>query len=649
MKTKLTPILAIVLLFSACHKEPTDVNPKTIKPGQLCCEQTIFFGFGDPPDTLKIRNTISADGKIFYKWQRRFENEIDWTNISNANDSLYQPQLHELYFNPDSITSSSYFRVSLTNEHGGDTVSNIVKITVSTIPFVTATLCCDQDLPFGTNPDAISVTITSGEESDYVYCFQKLENSSGWQSVQESSSKSFTPSFASGLEIYRAIVRDVYNHESSTNFVFITCGDYIPIVAGSLCCDQSIDAGQTAANLNLSECTGGFGTLHYQFQKKTNGDWQNCEGANATTASYNPSAIYETTKFRVKITDDNNGEVFSNEVVISIKVHAGELCCDQTIMPYSIPNALSVSNTNGGDGNYHYDFQFQIVGQIAQNEWYSKDVSSSSSNILDLTYYYTYNFHSTKYRCVVYDDAGQSDTTNIVSVTVDWQILDIGILHSDQILNCVKNPNIYLSGATGGSGDYQIDYQKFTGDTWLSSGIASNDLYYPETKFRAVIFDHNSYQRDTSNEITITVLSPPGNFATLQSTTISDPWVTDPYGNEYLTIEAGYVGYTRCYMKLKYLSSGQLQLEPWVQQNSFLEYRPNNHARIDAYSTVECLYDLNTHYSGAIGNNILNVPAIQNGGYIISYQFDESVQRKWIRLRIIEKNSASLKIEYEEF
>jgi hypothetical protein len=522
---QLVLFLITICIVSACDTLPTDTDVNSVVAGMLCCEQTVLLG--NNPSLLSVSESKSGDGEIYYQWQKRADNEIDWQNI----DSAVSPN-----FSPVNLEYSTNYRVLLHNNHEGRDTTNEVRVIVNAEELIAGTLCCSQNVVFGNSPQPVSISGTSGGYGNFKFQWERFIYGN-WQKITEAGSEtSFTPNNETGT--YRVRIFDAHNNEAVSNEVTITMLDYENIVAGTLCCNQSINVGTTPNPLTLTGTNGGYGVLRYEWQKKTgNNDW---EIINCATTTYTPQGLTGNTKFRVKITDDNNGAEFSNEVTITVNIVAGTLCCDQTFACATMPNPLQVTGTSGGNGNYTYQWQRKLNNPEGTYDW--ENISNNNSSVLSFT---SVNFYNAKYRVIVSDESNNSATTNEITISF--------------------------------------------GGGLISGGVRLNN----------------------------------GNWLTI--------------------VQFPFSGGT-CRLSLQY-SSDNLIITPSFNW----EHRPNNHARIDAYGIVNCLSDLTYKYSGVIGNNILTVPAVQDGGYIITHQFDSGLPRQWIRLRIVEKTNNSITFEYENF
>ena len=115
-------------------------------------------------------------------------------------------------------------------------------------------------------------------------------------------------------------------------------------VGGTLTANQTICSGTTPNALSIS---GHVGTIT---------KWQSCEPPSTswtdithTTASYTPSALTKTTKFRVEVKNDICSPVYSNEITITVDEASlgGTVSSDQNICVTATPATVTLSGHTG--------------------------------------------------------------------------------------------------------------------------------------------------------------------------------------------------------------------------------------------------------------------------------------------------------------
>ena len=105
--------------------------------------------------------------------------------------------------------------------------------------------------------------------------------------------------------------------------------------------------------------TGGDGVYTYQWQEKSGSNWKDI--TNATSTTYTPSALKQTTAYRLEITN-NCGVVYSNELTITVRpALSAPIISDhnETICYATSPSQLSVVTlaTGGEDDSFTYQWQ----------------------------------------------------------------------------------------------------------------------------------------------------------------------------------------------------------------------------------------------------------------------------------------------------
>ena len=218
------------------------------------------------------------------------------------------------------------------------------EFTVKTIPLPTATIssdatvCKDATNPIltftgstGTNPYTFTYTINGGSN-------QTLVSTGNTATIN-------VPTNISGNFDYKLISVKESSFSCSQNQTGTTTFKILPLsLGGSLSNNQTICTGTIPTGLSL---TGQVGTIT---------KWQSCEAPNTTwtdithtTASYTPSALTKTTKFRVEVKNDICSPVYSNEITITVDEASigGTVSSDQTICVTATPATATLTGHKG--------------------------------------------------------------------------------------------------------------------------------------------------------------------------------------------------------------------------------------------------------------------------------------------------------------
>jgi gliding motility-associated-like protein len=219
------------------------------------------------------------------------------------------------------------------------------EFTLKTIPLPTATIsgdatvCKDATTPIltftgsaGTTPYTFTYTINGGSN-------QTLVSTGNTATIN-------IPTNISGNFIYKLIaVSESSTFGCTQNQTGTTTFKILPLsIGGTLSNGQTICTGTIPTALSL---TGHVGTIT---------KWQSCEAPNTTwtdithtTASYTPSALTKTTKYRVEVKNDICTAVYSNEITIIVdeKSVGGTITSDQPICETATPAPVTLTGHTG--------------------------------------------------------------------------------------------------------------------------------------------------------------------------------------------------------------------------------------------------------------------------------------------------------------
>ncbi|GLB52333.1 hypothetical protein NBRC110019_13730 [Neptunitalea chrysea] len=248
--------------------------------------------------------------------------------------------------------------------------------------------------------------------------------------------------------------------------------------AGNLSSDQTICSGETPSTLVETLSATGEGTLTYQWLNSAdNSNFTNISGA--TSATYAPPSLTETTYYKRIVTSSLNGVDCTEEnSVITIYVNSvqpGQIEADQTICSGGTPNTLQTITSAIATGTVSYQWQSSydnvnftdIIGAtsetysppaLTQNTWYQRIDTSTLNGVT----------------C--------SDITNVVSVSLTTPPSITAQPELSQTL-CEGGTPIDLSITTDGSTYTYQWYSNSSNNTTSGTAISGATLatYTPET------------------------------------------------------------------------------------------------------------------------------------------------------------------------
>ena len=145
------------------------VNP-TLSVGSISGAQTVCYN-GDPSTLTNSASASGGNGSIAYQWQYSTNGSSNWTNISGATSTTY---------NPGNLTSSRWYRRRAIS-CGETKYTNTVKVTVNPTLSV-GSISGAQTICYDGNPATLTSTAAaSGGNGSITYTWQYSNNgSSGW-------------------------------------------------------------------------------------------------------------------------------------------------------------------------------------------------------------------------------------------------------------------------------------------------------------------------------------------------------------------------------------------------------------------------------------------------------------------------------------
>jgi hypothetical protein len=316
------------------------------------------------------------------------------------------------------------------------------------------TISSDQQLCYGTAPQALTQTPASGGTPAYRYQWQRSnDNGIHWSNIYRAAKVTYSLPLLVKTAMFRRRVTDAANTVLYTNAVTITVS--APLKAGTIGSAQTICAGM--APFALSElqgqgASGGSGSYSYQWQNSPDGlYWSNINGA--TSALFAPSSLTADTWYRRLVIDGSCGSTASNSVKITLypQITSAQLHDNITIDENTSTN-FNVA-ISGGTTPYTVNFTRNGIAQPAVNNYISG--TNISTGVLTVgVYTYTLTSVTDANGC-----AAQNLGTNI-TVTVN-EALTAGTIGTSQTIcnNTSPAPLTQVIAPTGGTGIYTYQWQ----------------------------------------------------------------------------------------------------------------------------------------------------------------------------------------------
>jgi hypothetical protein len=486
---------AIINSCRTVYTSAVTIDVRTnLSGGSIGNDQTICNN--DTPTIIAtLLNPSGASNSYTYSWESSLNNSA-WSIIPGANLVSYQPS---------ALPQTTYFRKKVIDANCNSLYTNPVTVIVRTA-FSIGSIGSNQTICNGTTPVMLSnSTAPSGGQGPYSYSWEYSLNATDWSIITGATDPTLQPGNLTVSTYYRRKVADVSCGNGYNNTVMITVK---PVFSyGTIGPNQTICIGTAPALISSTASpSGGQGGYSYFWESSLNGtDFNSISGAFAET--YQPGSLSQTTYYRRNVTDASCGNGYTNTVKITVRsdFFYGTIGSNQTIFYSTAPYLLSPSvPSSGGSGSYIYQWQksenstdWIIIPGASLNEYQPGSLTAT-----------------TKYRIQVTDASCSSSSgyTNIVTITVTYQLLP-GSITADQTI-CFRTPPAAIIGSnpSGGSGQFSFQWMKSLNNTdWSNIEGEVGSFLQPsalteDTYFRRKVASGNS--TSFSNSVKITVYQP---------------------------------------------------------------------------------------------------------------------------------------------
>jgi hypothetical protein len=462
-------------------------------------DQTICY---NSTATFNLGPAMNGSGGYAYQWEQSDTGTAgSWSNADGTSN--------EAEYTTPPLTEKKYYRRAVTSCASSNPVtiySSSAQITIHSQLVVIPS--ADQSICSSTAPATMSVTFSGGGSTFYSFQWQKSISLTGtYSDIPGATGATYTET--------ALLIQNTYyccNVESS-----IGCtGEHTPI---SVIVVPSFSATANSSSTicyntqppQLSVNVSGSGPYTYRWQQSPTGSSSWTDINNATSSTYQPPALVQTTFYRCVVSV--SGSTCSvNSTVVEITVRAqvnANASGNQNICHGAQPTSISVVASGGG--TYTYQWQQSPTGT---SEWSSVSGGSggTSANYTPPTLVAT-----TYYRCVVTSTASGfpcTATSNNITISVKPQLEATA---SENQVVCADNaPDALKVIALGGGGtDYTYQWEQSatgTGDWEAAAGVNNNYIYQApklnaDTYYRCQVTSGGTGGgcEGTSNIVTITV------------------------------------------------------------------------------------------------------------------------------------------------
>lgn len=417
----------------------------------LYAQDTICYGGSD---TLSL---LSSNSNYRYRWLSRSLPSSSWDTIYNWG------------------TTTSYIIHNITNSREVicqcDTNSNgisdliVLNKTIIVLGLLQPGFIGSSDtICFGQSPNQLSLlSDATGGGDSYYYYWQQSNNDTSFTNIWGENNLTYSPHNLTSDKYYRMgfVSRSgcgtVYSNSVHINVLPQLQPASIAIPNSSPICYNTVPDSLYIDSFPV----GGDGNYSYQWQTYMLGTWVDIPGF--TGLSYQPSALSNTTHYRLKITN-NCGIVYSNSVTVTVWMPLqNPIIASSSTTPVCMgtaPDSLYMTTQpTGGDGNFTYQWQVMDSGI-----WV--DISNAQGS----TYTPYPLSDTTSFRLKTISSCG---ITNSPSVTIPvYPFFNVGSLDSNFSVCYQTSTNLnFTTMPSGGSGLFAFQ--------WLSS--ADGVSFFPIT------------------------------------------------------------------------------------------------------------------------------------------------------------------------
>lgn len=436
-----------------------------------------------------------------YQWQVQTTAGGPFSSIAGATGSSYTASnlgAYRVYISTGSCIDTS----------GITSVINIMpeggKITAAK----TATICP------GDNGGLISGTQVPGADLGVItFSWERNVNHAGWEKVASEANLNYLVGPVAKTTEFRRVSMDNCGNKAYSNVVTLTTtpelmpGAVTPV-------SQTINAGSTPATLTSSSpSSGGSGSLGYQWQSSLFERGPFTDIAGATSASYSPGALVQTTYFKRVTTDKRCFNVAQAPVVMVTVLDAilngGKFTIySSCVFPGGTPSQLQSSDAPTG-GKAPYTIQWQSS---------SDNVNFSNiSGATGLNYQPGTLTQTTYFRRKVTDAAGTIAYTESEAIYFVSTVLIGGSIKASADVACLGSNPAEIKSVTSPTNyaerlSFQWQYKNATSGDWKNIPGQIRESLIPDpitekTKFRRLAMDMcgNNTRSVPSNEVEIDI------------------------------------------------------------------------------------------------------------------------------------------------
>jgi hypothetical protein len=343
--------------------------------GTISGNQTICSG-GDPA-LFTSSDPGSGSGALTYQWQSSTDN-VDFSDIDGATSETYDP--------PSGLTVTTYYKRITTDETPESFDSNVITVTVQSVPASGSIVTTTQTICNGGDPAEIASSTEGTGSGTITYRWESsVSPFDVWNTIGGASSASYDP--PAGLTVttrYRRVTISTLDavacESSATSYAEVVVQSLVSAGAISISGGTEITVCYGVNPANTSNVTFGSSTTpgavityRWEYTASPFTTWTTISGA--TGPAYATPVQTETRKFRRTAIATVNGVACesqpSNEITINVnpQIIAGTITNMGTCLGTDPPAFVTTAST-GGTGSLTYQWQeggLDIAGATGQS------------------------------------------------------------------------------------------------------------------------------------------------------------------------------------------------------------------------------------------------------------------------------------------
>ena len=439
-----------------------DMVPPTVSNDVIICHNT---------GTVLTRGNASGINGVFtYEWESS-SNGTTFTGIGQSGTSL----------STGNLTSTTWYRAKSSNSLCSVVkYSGAVRVKVRDTLFAGTISVVDNEICYNTGA-TLSVSNTSGADTNYTYDWQYNEGGVGWTSFSTGITNVSSPSHQSDVD-FRVITNSGCNVRDTSSEMSIDVADEFVIGTIQNSGLDTICWNTTPSTLSISG-SGGRSPYTYQWQRKlvSGSTWSN---VGTSSSSYTESTNQtESVEYRVLLTSqDGCGTLVSGVYTIIVRPDmVPPTVSNDVIICHNTGTVLTRGNASGINGVFTYEWESSSNGTTFTGIGQS-GTSLSTGNLTSTTWYRAKSSNSL---CSVVKYSGA------VRVKVRDTLFAGTISVVDNEICYNTGATLSVSNTSGADTNYTYDWQYNEGGvgwTSFSTGITnvSSPSHQSDVDFRVI-------------------------------------------------------------------------------------------------------------------------------------------------------------------